>query len=106
MKIPQADVYLEESLALYTELADRFGIGQALSIMGDYYLAQYHDTQNLETLQRAEHYYQQSLDIWQQHESLFGIACAHMGLCTIAELYEDYSRALKHIQLSRNIFGV
>jgi predicted ATPase/DNA-binding CsgD family transcriptional regulator len=102
--VPEVTAYLEESIALYTELDDHFGLGEVFYASGEYYLKQYHEQPCVSALQCAQQSYQQSLTNFQQRESLFGIAAAHMGLALVAGLYKDYFHALQHIQASRKIY--
>jgi predicted ATPase len=94
--------YLEESLAIFTELDDLDGMSEVLGTWGTFYLFQYIDDPREAILQRAQHYYEKALDA--KPESLFKIANARSGLSDVAILRKDYKQGFQHAQTSRIIF--
>jgi DNA-binding CsgD family transcriptional regulator len=102
---PKVTEFLEESLAIYTELDDRFGMGEVLLGWGRVHLHQYIRHGLDEALQRAQQCVQECLVAFQQHGSSFGIAVAHlMGLSSVADLLGDHRRSFQYAQTSLEFF--
>jgi DNA-binding CsgD family transcriptional regulator len=99
--MPEAADYLEESLALYTELDNRFGMGEVLVNLGEHYLNEYFEQGQEDSLRRAEHYYVECLRLHQQQSSVFGMCYGHFGLYLLAMTRGDYRQALEHIKRCR-----
>ncbi len=97
---PTVTAYLEESLAIYTELDDHYGMGEVLFQWGEFHRNQHIDKAIDGASQRAQQCFQESLVAYQQHSSAFGIALAHLGLSGIAHWTGDFRQSWHDAQIS------
>lgn len=94
---PAAQQFLLQSLALYEELNDRFGVAASLNALG----ISARDSGNYEAAQR---YLEHSLESWRKLPNQLDTArCLH-NLANIAKGRGDYVRAQKALRESTEIF--
>lgn len=82
--------YLQESLAIYTELGNYYGMGEVLFQLGQFYYYQHLDKIIDGAAQRGQQCFQEGLAAFEQYGSTFGISIVHLGLSNAAHWQGDY----------------
>lgn len=92
-----ADTFLKQSLALYSELNDHWGIAASLNALAV-------AARDRGSIDEAERYFEQSLAYWRRLPDLRSTArCLH-NLANAAKMRGDFGRAMKALDEATSIF--
>jgi predicted ATPase/DNA-binding CsgD family transcriptional regulator len=98
IQVPNMSQILEESLAIYTELGDSFGMGEVLTVQSQFHVNQYIEQKQDSSLLEAQQCCQKALIAYQQTQSLFGIVIVYEQYSRIAIEQIDYRQGLQYAQ--------
>ncbi len=96
--------YLEESLALYNELGDPWGISEVLNWLCNFYLEEHFQRGSRENLGRIQRHVQEILTVNQQLGRLNDVARGYLNLGETAYCLGEYDQAREHFTQSLALF--
>ncbi len=96
--------YLEESLNIFTELNNLWGIAHALNWLSIFHHREFARRAVEGALERAEEYGWQCLAIYEQLDSVWGIAAAHLNLADVAYRRNQFEKCKQYAQKSHDLF--
>ncbi len=100
----EADTYLQESLSLFTELHDRWGMGHVLNWLSILYHKKSAEQGVENALEQARHYAQECLKVFQELDSPRGIATAYLNFGDVAYLSQEYKLCWQYADKSLTLF--
>jgi predicted ATPase/DNA-binding CsgD family transcriptional regulator len=96
--------YLCESLAIFTELNDRWHMAHVLNWLSIFHHKESAQHNICGALERAEQCAWESLSLFQQLQSVWGIAAAYLNLADVAYLVRDYQQCMHYSKHSFECF--
>ncbi len=96
--------YLHESLSLFTELHDRWNMGHVLNWLSILYHKQSAEHGGENVLEQAQHYAQESLKVFQDLDTPWGIATAYLNFADVAYLSQEYKLCWQYADKSLLLF--